>query len=194
MKKRFFKSGPGGRYKIYVIDSMRRFNTAQRPQRQRKLLRQTQKQGKWAADTTGRRRVQNWRHRPCDRRRGCVRRGCTARRGQGRHFTFALTLQGRRGYINDLRVTVAPSKEHVMAEPTRAMAAAIEFVGSKINSLDEAAAHYRISFCCAVGNGEHPGCRRFGAAAPECAGFACTTNGLGTQSLNSWALNSLPLR
>ena len=29
---------------------------------------------------------------------------------KGRHFTFALTLQGRRGYINDLRVTVAPSK------------------------------------------------------------------------------------
>lgn len=29
---------------------------------------------------------------------------------KGRHFTFALSLQGRRGYINDLRVTVAPSK------------------------------------------------------------------------------------
>lgn len=29
---------------------------------------------------------------------------------KGRHFTFALTLQGRRGYINDLRVTVATSK------------------------------------------------------------------------------------
>ena len=29
---------------------------------------------------------------------------------KGRHFTFALSLQGRRGYINDLRITVAPSK------------------------------------------------------------------------------------
>lgn len=29
---------------------------------------------------------------------------------KGRHFTFALSLQGWRGYINDLRVTVAPSK------------------------------------------------------------------------------------
>ena len=29
---------------------------------------------------------------------------------KGRHFTFALSLQGRRGYSNDLRVTVAPSK------------------------------------------------------------------------------------
>lgn len=29
---------------------------------------------------------------------------------KGRHFAFALTLQGRRGHINDLRVTVAPSK------------------------------------------------------------------------------------
>lgn len=29
---------------------------------------------------------------------------------KGRHFSFALSLQGRRGYINDLRVTVASSK------------------------------------------------------------------------------------